>query len=187
LQQGGKQFTSRERTRRRISDMPTAEGTRIAGSIRKNVEAMEKLCRGVDEQTASKRPADRWSPKEIISHLCGREGIGMLPAVRSFIEQDSPRLDLQPENPFFTGSRARMTFSGLLDAFGREYRQIADFVAGLSVEQLQRKAHVPVFKETPMGEYPTLADFLSVLAEHHLEFHITHMKEILQALGVSTQ
>ncbi|MDA8104587.1 MAG: hypothetical protein M0Z71_04330 [Nitrospiraceae bacterium] len=164
--------------------MPASEGTRIVRSIRKNVEAMERLCSGVDEVTTSKRPADRWSPKEIISHLCGREGIGMLPAVRSFIEQDTPRLDLHPEDPFFTGSRARMTFSGLLDTFGREYRQIADFVADLSAEQLQRKAHVPALKDAPMGEYPTLSDFLIVLVEHHLEFHINHMKEILQALGV---
>lgn len=167
--------------------MPATEGERIAESIRKNVKAMERLCSRVDETTASKRPADRWSPKEIISHLCGREGIGMLPAVRSFIEQDTPKLDLHPEDPFFTGSRARMTFSGLLDTFGREYRQIADFVADLSAEQLQRKAHVPAFKDAPMGEYPTLTDFLGLLAERHLEFHITHMKEILQALGVSTQ
>jgi len=174
----------REQIGKEASDMPTTDSERIAESIRKNVEVMERLCSGVDEATASKKPADRWSPKEIISHLCGREGIGMLPAVRSFIEQDTPRMDLHPEDPFFTGSRARMTFSGLLDTFGREYRQIADFVADLSAEQLQRKAHVPAFKDAPMGEYPTLADFLGVLAEHHLEFHINHMKEILQALGV---
>jgi hypothetical protein len=148
---------------------------------------MESLCRGVGEDVASKKPADRWSPKEIISHLCGREGIGMLPAIRSFIEQETPLLDLHPEDPFFTGSRARMTFAELLDRFGREYEQIAEFVAPLSAEQLQRKAHVPVFKNAPMGEYPTLADFLGVLAERHLEFHINHMKEILQALGVSKQ
>ncbi len=167
--------------------MSAAESARIAASIRKNVEAMERLCRGVGEETASKRPADRWSPKEIISHLCGREGIGMLPAIRSFVEQDTPRLDLHPEDPFFTDSRARMTFAELLDAFGKEYGKIADFVAPLSAQQLQRKAHVPVFKNAPIGEYPTLADFLGVLAQHHLEFHIKHMQEILQALGISTQ
>jgi hypothetical protein len=167
--------------------MPTAEGAKIAESIRKNIEGMERLCKGLEEETASKRPADRWSPKEIISHLCGPEGIGMMPALRSFLEQDTPRVDLKPEDPFFTGSRTRMTFHELLAAFGKEYRQMADFAAGLSGEQLGRKAHIPIFKETPMGEYPTLADFLSGLGEYHLEFHIDHMKEILQALGVSTQ
>jgi hypothetical protein len=174
-----------KKTRREIPEMQATEGARIAENIRKNVEAMERLCRGIDEETASKRPADRWSPKEIISHLCGREGVGMLPAVRAFIEQDTPRLDLHPEDPFFTGGRGRMTFAELLDAFGKEYARLAEFVAPLSAEQLRRKAHVPAFKKAPFGEYPTLADFLGVLAEHHLEFHINHMKEILQALGAA--
>jgi hypothetical protein len=159
------------------------EGQRIAASIRKNVEAMEHLCRGVDEETASKSPRGRWSPKEIISHLCGPEGTGLLTAVRLFIEEDTPKLDLRPEDPFFTGERARMSFRALLDLFGEEYASLAGFVAPLSAEQLGRKAHAPAFKDTPFGEYPTLLDFLGVLAEDHLEFHIKHMKEILKALG----
>jgi len=161
------------------------EGAKIAENIRKNLEAMERLCRGLDEETASRRPVGRWSPKEIISHLCGREGAGISAAVSAFIKQDTPKLDLHPEDPFFTGGRARMTFKALLDAFGKEYASLAQFVASLSEEQLRRKARVPAFKETPFGEYPMLADFLGVLGEQHLEFHINHMKEILQALGAA--
>ncbi|MDA8434134.1 MAG: DinB family protein [Nitrospiraceae bacterium] len=165
--------------------MEATKGAKIAGNIRKSVEAMEGLCRGTDEDTASKRPAGRWSPKEILSHLCGPEGVGMLPAVRAFIDQDTPRLDLHPEDPFFTEGRSRMTFEELLALFGKEYARLAEFVGTLTEEQLGRKAHVPVFEKAPCGQYPTLAGFLGILAEHHLEFHINHMKEVLQALGVS--
>ena len=163
--------------------MEERKGARFAKTIRKNVQEMEGICGDVDEETATKRPADRWSPKEILSHLCGREGVGILPAVRAYVEQDTPRLDLHPEDPFFTEGRSRMTFAQLLAAFGNEYARLAEFVSALSDEQFARKAHIPAFKKAPFGEYPTLEDFLGVFGDRHLEFHINHMKEILQALG----
>ena len=76
-----------------------------------------------------------------------------------------------------------MTFSELLPELNREYGGIADLVSGLSDEQLARKAHIPMFKEAPMGEYLTLGVFVGVLGEHHLGSHIDHMREILQGLG----
>lgn len=164
--------------------MSTPEGTKLADIVRQKTGEMNKLCKGLSEETASRAPAGRWSPKEIISHLCGTEGVGLLPAVRLFLEQDMPRLDIEAENTHFTGKRSRMTFSELRQEFEKQYTQMADLVSGLSEEQLSRKAHIPLFKETPMGEYPTLATFVGALADHHMEFHITHLREILLALGV---
>jgi hypothetical protein len=163
--------------------MAAAEGAKIAASIRKNVEEMSRICKGLDEETASRGPGDRWSPKQIVSHLRGREGEGMMPALRSFLDKETPRLDLEPANPHYGGVRAAMTMQELMAGFREEYSRIADFADGLSEDQLGRKAHVPALKESPMGEYPTLATFLSGIVDRHLEFHITHMKEILQALG----
>ena len=37
----------------------------------------------------------RWSPKEIVSHLCGPEGIGMLPTFRAFLEGDATNLRIR--------------------------------------------------------------------------------------------
>jgi hypothetical protein len=164
-------------------NMSTPEGLKLANAVRQKIREINSLCKGISEETASRAPEGRWSPKQIISHLCGPEGVGLFPAVRLFLEQDTPRIDLEAENPFFTGKRTRMTMSELCEEFEKEYTQIADLVSGLSDEQLKRKAHIPLFKETPMGEYPTLADFAGALAEHHIEFHIKHMQEILQALG----
>jgi len=40
----------------------------------------------------------------------------------------------------------------------------------------------PLLKDTPMGQYPTLAAWIDGIAHYYLIFHIEHMREILQAL-----
>jgi hypothetical protein len=164
--------------------MATPEGARLAQTIRQKLEEINRLCKGLDEATASRAPAGRWSPKEIISHLCGPEGIGILPALQAILKQDTPRLDMEAANSYYTGKRLQMTFFELLSQLNGEYGQMAEMVAGLSAEQLARQGHIPLFKEMPMGEYPTLAMFVGALAEFHMDDHINHMKEILQLLGV---
>jgi hypothetical protein len=165
--------------------MATGEGERMAREIRDNIERMSRLCSGIDEETASRGPAGRWSPKEIISHICGPEDRGMMPAVRAILDKDTPLLDMEPENPFFTGRRKTMKLAELIALMRTEYGMIAELSSGLSEEQLGRKARIPMFKETPLGEYPTLGAFISAMGEWHFDFHITHMKEVLQALGAA--
>jgi hypothetical protein len=164
--------------------MATVVGAQLSGLIRQRAEDFKRLCEGLDEDTASRAPVGRWSPKQIVSHLCGPEGIGFIASLKPFLEQDTPRIDIEPENPFFSERRARMTLIELLAEFDKEYSQIAEFVAGLSEQELNRKAHIPLLKETPMGEYPTLAAWVQAIVDYHVTFHIDHMREILQALGV---
>jgi len=166
--------------------MPNIESVQLAQGVRHKVEEMKSLCAGIDEETAARAPSGRWSPKQIISHLCGREGVGGIAIIRTILEQDTPRVDIEAANPFYTESRASMTLGELLMQFEREYLQIAQLVEGLTAEQLGRKAHIPLLKETPMGEYPTLAEFVGAISEYHMDFHIKHMREVLEALRSNT-
>jgi len=163
--------------------MSTFEGAQLAQIIRAKTEEMKKVCEAMTEETASEAPQGRWSPKQIISHISGPDGIGLMPAITLILEQDIPRVDLVAEDPFFTDRRSRMSMPDLLSEFEQEYHRIADFLANASEDQLRRKAHIPLFKDTPLGEYPTLAAFIGALGEWHMEFHLNHMKEVLQALA----
>lgn len=162
--------------------MTTSEGAELAKVIRQNVDEFKQVCQGIDESRAGRAPAGRWSPKQIASHLCGPEGKGFMPTVTAILEQDTPLLEIEVENPFFTGKRTSMTFAELLSEFEAEYGRMAEFAEGLTPEQLERKAHVPMLKETPMGEYPTLAGWISGLSEYHVGFHTEHLKKVLQEM-----
>jgi len=165
--------------------MASTESVRLTKLINKKVRELTALCQVIDEKTASRAPEGRWSPKEILSHLCGKEGEGFMVTVQAYLDQDTPRIDIEPENPFFSDKRSRMTIAELLAEFEQEYKKIADLTASLTDEQFARKAHIPLLKETPIGEHPTLAMWIDAIADYHLSFHIDHMKEILQELKAS--
>jgi hypothetical protein len=162
--------------------MATSRGNELAEIIRQRVAELKQVCMGVDENLASRAPADRWSPKQVLSHLCGPDGIGHLPFLKTFLDSETPLIDLVTEDPFFTERRAAMSFSGLVAECELNYENVASFAEELTEEQLARTAHIPKLKDSPLGEYPTLDGMIYGLGEYHVQFHVDHLREILAVL-----
>lgn len=162
--------------------MATEEAKRLIALVNEKMGALSEACQGVDEETAARAPEGRWSPRMILTHITGPDGSGFLAGIKRFIAEETPRIDIVPEDPYLTERRSALSFRALLAEAVQEHAGINDYLATLTDEQLQRKAHVPLLKESPLGEYPTLAVWIQAMAEYHLSFHIDHLKEILQAL-----
>lgn len=159
--------------------MATAEGTRLITLLREKVAAFRAACQDIDERAAVCAPEGRWTPKEIVSHLCGPEGGGLLAGLRRFVDEETPRIDLVPEQTFMTPRREELPFAAMLDEMEAEYARIAEFVASLSDDQLGRRAHIPLLKGSSIGGYPTLSLWVQAIADYHIAFHIDHLRDVL--------
>jgi len=161
-------------------------GAQLAQTIRQNAADLKIACAGLDEATASRAPKGRWSPKEVLSHLLGpgAGGTDILMAVfKRILTEDTPTIDIVPDDPFYSAARAQMSFAALLAEVEEKFEAIAAFAASLTDEQLARKAHIPAFKDYPLGEYPALGNFIGGIGAFHVKFHIDHLGEITRALS----
>ena len=164
---------------KRRSSMSTLTGIQLAQGIRQRIEDLKKACNGIDETSGSCAPAGRWTPKEVLSHLLGPEESSHIPLFKLFLDKENPTIPIDPGNAHYSRQRAQMTFSQLLAEVEKEYERIAAFAEGLSEEQLARKARIPQLKESPLGEFPTLAELIKGLGQYHIRMHIDQIQEIL--------
>lgn len=152
----------------------------LEGKLEELGEALE----GLDETKATERPGDaEWCCKEVLSHLLGEEGDDLVTGLRRFLDEDTPLIGLVTGLPYYTPERQKMSLSELRAGVWKRYQGVADFVGDLSEEQLARKARVPLLKDTPLGEHPTLAQWVGVLINLHLPDHINQVRSARERVG----
>ena len=163
--------------------MTTPTGIQIADAIRQKMTELKKSCAGISETTAASAPEGRWSPKEILSHILGADENTHVRLFQMILDKDTPTIEINPGNAFFTEARAKMPFGALLSEVEREYERIALFALNLTDAQFARSAHLPALKDSPLGEHPSLAALIRGFGEFHVQMHIDHLHEVLQELG----
>lgn len=149
----------------------------LQGRLAEKVREVKDLVSSVGADGAARKPApEEWCVNEVLSHLIGEEIGEWRSRVEAILNEDTPFIDLTPglTYPVAHGQ----TTEKLLASFENEYTEMGRRFEGLTEEQLNRKAHVPLFKETPIGAYPTLAQFAGAIINFHLNAHIEQLKNL---------
>ncbi len=163
--------------------MPTAAATSIADKLHERVTAIVESTKGLSDAQTQQRPAEgEWSIAENLSHLCGEDARAFLTTVKRFIDEDVPTIDITPGISFFE-SRADASLADLVDSFRAQYEAIGSYLTALDASQLNRTGHVPLFKETPFGDYPTVEQFVTVISDFHLNGHVAQIASAKAAIG----
>lgn len=156
--------------------MVTAQS--LQQQVASKVSEVKSLVEGINDDQASMKPAEgEWCAKEVLSHLIGEELGGAKVILQRFLEEDTLQIDIEPGNPYFE-NRSSMSTADLLSTFESEYGKIGEFLGSLSEEQLNRTAKVPLLKETPLGDNPTLAQFAGALMNFHVNDHVEQLRNL---------
>jgi len=164
--------------------MVSAAATSLRAALEQKMKELGEALEGMSEDDAARRPADgEWSCKEMLSHLMGDEGESFVAGLRRIADEDTPLIGVVAGLPYFSPARQAMSLSEMRAGVWRQYEEVADFISGLNDEQLARKARVPLLKDTPIGEYPTLGQWAGAIINFHLTDHIGQMGKVREALG----
>ena len=157
--------------------MVSAAATSLRGALEEKMKELGEALEGMNEEDAARRPADgEWCCKEMLSHLMGDEGESFVTGLRRFVDEDTPLIGVVAGLPYYTPARQAMSLSELRAGVWRQYEEVADFIGGLSDEQLGRKGRVPLLKETPIGEQPTLGQWAGAIINFHLMDHVNQIR-----------
>ena len=153
----------------------------LKDQLQERIRSIEELTSGVNDDQAAKAPAaGEWCVKEVLSHLAGAETRSFYDGIKAFIDEDTPTYDLTPGQSYFGSAREGASVAELRTSVIDQYNRIGDLLGSLSDEQLARTAHTPQFKETPIGEYPTLGAFSAALINYHLSDHIAQIQSLCE-------
>ncbi len=153
----------------------------LKDQLQEKIRAIEELTSGVSDEHAGKAPAEgEWCVKEVLSHLAGPETQSFYDGIKAFVDEDTPTYDLTPGQSYFDSAREAASVAELRTSVIDQYSRIGDLLGSLSDEQLSRTAHTPSFKDTPLGEYPTLGTYAGALINYHLPDHIAQLQSLCQ-------
>src|SRR5688572_2716446 len=155
-------------------------GPSLQQQLDQKVQEIKQAVSGLSEEEASKkRGTDEWSVKEVLSHLSGDGKTDAASLLDRVINENIPQIDIHPGQSYYQG-RESLPLTELTSRVEATYSEMAAFLSGLNEEQLNRKAQVPLLKETPIGEYPTLGQLAGALINFHLNDHVNQLRNLSQ-------
>lgn len=158
--------------------MVTQAGSGLIEGLQTKVTELESALAGVTEEEARLPLDGDWTIRHVLSHLLGAEGPGLAARLQRFIDEDTPALAVNVDDPSYTAARQQMSYAQLLDAVREQYADMGAFLSGCTEEQFARRARLPeYFKASPLTDTPTLAQWSMGLIQFHLAGHTAQIRE----------
>jgi hypothetical protein len=154
-------------------------GPTLQQQLQQKVQEVKQVAGGLSEQQAQRRPAEgEWSAKEVLWHLTNRENALVMYECNRFLEEETPELSVQPGALTYGPEREKASVKELVSRLDGQYSELGKFLGGLNEEQLNRKARVPFLKDTPLGDTPTLGQWMFGIINFHLDDHLKQLQTL---------
>lgn len=141
---------------------------------------IEQAAAKLDEERAKKSPgADEWCAREVLTHLLGDADQTFQQGMQRFVNEDTPELGLTPGQTYASG-REDLAIDELARRVVTQYKEIGDWTATLTPDQLARPARIAFLKDTPLTETPSLQIWLGATLNYHLPQHIEQLQKLCQ-------
>jgi hypothetical protein len=154
-------------------------GPSLQQQLDQKVQEIRQAVSGISDDEALSRPGGaEWSAKQVLSHLAGPEGESPTGLLERCLKEDTPTLEIEQGVSAFTPEREKAPIGELLAKVESQYGELGTFLAGLNQDQLNRPAHVPLLKETPIGEYTTVGMVAGAIINFHLSDHVQQLQRL---------
>jgi hypothetical protein len=158
--------------------MVTQTGSAFVDALNSKVQDLQDALAGVTEEEARLPLDGDWTIRQVLSHLLGFEGPGLAARLQRIIDEDTPALAVNVDDPSYTAARQQMSYAQLLDAVREQYAGFATFLQNCTDEQFARRARLPeYFKASPLTDTPTLAQWSMGLIQFHLAGHTAQIRD----------
>jgi hypothetical protein len=140
---------------------------------------IEEAVSGVGEEKAKQSPAaGEWCVREVLYHLSGDVDETFAQGIARFINEDKPELDLTPGTVYISAEREKVPVAKLAASVAAQYRELGEYVAGLSEADLARIGRIGFLKQVRGNDEITLAEWASVIGNYHLNQHIEQLRAL---------
>jgi len=155
---------------------------------RKSDAARERLGRqlaGMEGHLERTHAPGQWTTREVLCHLLGEPGTGLVGLLERFSATDPPLVELTPGLVTVTAERRGMTLAALLDALDAQRAAVLGYLDTLGTDDLGRKARIPLFAPILGTDVVTLPVFVGAMFGMHWDAHADQIGQIRQAVGPS--
>ncbi len=156
--------------------------------LRKKTDAvwdnMSRQLEGMEPHLERSDAPGEWTTRQVLCHLLSEPGWNPVTVLKSFSTKNLPEIDIVPGQCAVTPERQKMTLAQLKNALDAQRRDVFAYLETLSEADLERKAHIPLFKRVMNTEEVPIPAYVGAIFGYHWNDHAGQLAKIRKAAGL---